>query len=121
MNKVILLGNVCKDLEVTVTKKDMAIGKTTIAVNEGFGDNVKTTFVNIVVFGSRVDSLQKYLLKGAGVLVDGKLDINNVQDEDGNWNTYVSVIVNDIKITKFVDVEDNKNNKSKNNRKGGKR
>ena len=124
MNKVILLGNLVKDLEVTVTKNDKLIGKTTLAVNEGFGDNKKTTFVNLVIFGERCDKLQQYLLKGTGVMIDGKLDINNIQDNDGNWSTYVSVIVNELSITKFMevneDVQKSRNSKS-NNKRGGRR
>lgn len=106
MNKVILLGNLVKDLEVTVTKNDKLVGKTTLAVNEGFGDNKKTTFVNLTIFGERCDKLQQYLLKGTGVLIDGKLDINNVQDKEGNWSTYVTVIVNDLQITKFMEADE---------------
>ena len=119
MNKVILLGNLVKDLEVTVTKNDKLVGKTTLAVNEGYGDNKKTTFVNLTIFGERCDKLQQYLLKGTGVLIDGKLDINNVQDEEGNWSTYVTIIVNDLQITKFVDggeeVKKSRNSKSNSN------
>lgn len=125
MNKVILLGNLVKDLEVTVTKNDKLVGKTTLAVNEGYGDNKKTTFVNLVIFGERCDKLQQYLLKGTGVLIDGKLDINNTQDNDGNWSTYVSIIVNDLQITKFVevneDVQKSRNSKAASNKRGGRR
>ena len=125
MNKVILLGNLVKDLEVTVTKNDKLVGKTTLAVNEGYGDNKKTTFVNLAIFGERCDKLQQYLLKGTGVLIDGKLDINNVQDKEGNWSTYVTIIVNDLQITKFVEgneeVNKSRNSKSNNNKRGGRR
>ena len=125
MNKVILLGNLVKDLEVTVTKNDKLVGKTTLAVNEGYGDNKKTTFVNLVIFGERCDKLQQYLLKGTGVLIDGKLDINNVQDKEGNWSTYVTVIVNDLQITKFIevseDVQKSRNSKAVSNKRGGRR
>lgn len=125
MNKVILLGNLVKDLEVTVTKNDKLVGKTTLAVNEGYGDNKKTTFVNLVIFGERCDKLQQYLLKGTGVMIDGKLDINNIQDNDGNWSTYVSVIVNELSITKFMevneDVQKSRNSKAGSNKRGGRR
>ena len=125
MNRVILLGNLVKDLEVTVTKNDKLVGKTTLAVNEGYGDNKKTTFVNLAIFGERCDKLQQYLLKGTGVLIDGKIDINNVQDKDGNWSTYVTIIVNELQITKFVEgneeVNKSRNSKSNNNKRGGRR
>ena len=117
------LGNLVKDLEVTVTKNDKLVGKTTLAVNEGNGDNKKTTFVNLVIFGERCDKLQQYLLKGTGVLIDGKLDINNTQDNDGNWSTYVTVIVNELQITKFMEVNEDiqKSRNTKSNKRGARR
>ena len=125
MNKVILLGNLVKDLEVTVTKNDKLVGRTTLAVNDGYGDNKKTTFVNLVIFGERCDKLQQYLLKGTGVMIDGKLDINNIQDKDGNWSTYVTVLVNELQITKFMeaseDVQKSRNSKAASNKRGGRR
>ena len=125
MNRVILLGNLVKDLEVTVTKNDKLVGKTSLAVNEGYGDNKKTTFVNLTIFGERCDKLQQYLLKGTGVLIDGKLDINNVQDKDGNWSTYVTIVVNELQITKFVEgneeVNKSRNSKTTSNKRGGRR
>ena len=125
MNKVILLGNLCKDLEVSVTKNDKLVGKTILAINEGYGDNKKTTFVNLTIFGVRCDKLLQYLLKGTVVLIDGKLDINNVQDKDGNWSTYVTVIVNELQNTKFMeaseDVQKSRNSKAASNKRGGRR
>ena len=55
-------------------------------------------------FGKRVESLEKLLLKGTGVLIEGQLDITNKQDENGNWKNYVNVVVTEIEITKFKEV-----------------
>ena len=113
MNKVIISGNMVKDMEVVVTKSGYTIGKFTIANNRRVGEKDIVTFVNCNMFGEkRVEGLQKYLLKGAKVLIDGVLDINNVEDEEG-WKTYTSVNVDNIDILKFVDeeAEDKKPNK----------
>ena len=51
MNKVFLCGNLTKDMDVKVyngkTKKDndTIVGKFTVAVNKGYGDNKKATFI----------------------------------------------------------------------------
>ena len=113
MNKVIISGNLTKDMEVNVTKKDVLVGKFTVAVQIGYGDNSKTQFYPVVLFGNRVESLQKYLLKGAKVLIDGQIDYNSIQDDEGNWKNYFQIIVNDLEILKFVEVEEKKNNKFK--------
>ena len=50
MNKVIISGNLTKDMEVNVTKKDVLVGKFTVAVQIGYGDNSKTQFYPVVLF-----------------------------------------------------------------------
>ena len=113
MNKVIISGNLTKDMEVNVTKKDVLVVKFTVAVQIGYGDNSKTQFYPVILFGNRVESLQKYLLKGTKVLIDGQIDYNSIQDDEGNWKNYFQIIVNDLEILKFVEVEEKKNNKFK--------
>ena len=117
MNKIIISGNLTKDMEVNVTKKDVLVGKFTVANQIGYGDNSKTQFYPIVLFGNRVESLQKYLLKGTKVIIDGQIDYNSIQDDDGNWKNYFQIIVNDLEILKYVEIEEKQDNK-KNNRKG---
>lgn len=108
MNKVIINGNLVKDLEVRYTKNGKLIGRFTLANTVGFGDNKKTHFIPCTVFGQRVEGLQKLLLKGCGVIVEGSLDINNVIDDNANWKNYTTVIVDNVDITKFVNSENHK-------------
>ena len=113
MNKVIISGNLTKDMEVNVTKKDVLVGKFTVALQIGYGDNSKTQFYPVVLFGNRVESLQKYLLKGTKVLIDGQIDYNSIQNDDKEWKNYFQVIVNDLEILKFVEIEEKSNSKNK--------
>ena len=117
MNKVTISGNLTKDMEVNVTKKDALVGRFTVAAQIGHGDNSKTQFYPVVLFGNRVESLQKYLLKGTKVLIDGQIDYNSIQNDEGEWKNYFQIIVNDLDILKFVEIEEKQDNK-KNNRKG---
>ena len=102
MNKVLLNGNLVKDMEVKVLQNGNYIGKFTVANSVGFGDNKKTYFIPCTLFGKRVESLEKILIKGAGVIIEGQLDYNSVKDDQGNWKNYMNVVVNDIEITRFV-------------------
>ena len=102
MNKVILTGNLTNDMEVEITSNDKIHGKLSIANNVGYGDNQKTNFINCDLYGQRVDTLSKYLLKGAKVLINGQLNVNNVETDNG-WKTYVNVYVEDIELLKFVE------------------
>ena len=102
MNKVLLNGNLVKDMDVKVLQNGNYIGKFTVANSVGFGDNKKTYFIPCTLFGKRVERLEKILVKGAAVIIEGQLDYNSVKDENGNWKNYMNVVVNDIEITRFV-------------------
>ena len=131
MNKVILCGNLTKDMDVKIikgkTKKDndVIVGRFTLAVNEGYGDNKKTTFIPVTIFNKTVENLEEYLNKGTKVNVVGRLDINNIETEEG-YKTYVSVVSNEIQLLKVTtseypypdDDEEIENNKSKKYNKG---
>ena len=107
MNKVILCGNLVKDMDVKVikgkTKKadDVIVGRFTLAVNEGYGENKKATFIPVTIFNKTVENLEEYLIKGTKVNVVGRLDINNVETEEG-YKTYVSVVSNEIQLLKVA-------------------
>ena len=123
MNKVILCGNLTKDMEVKIykgkTKKDNdnIVGRFTLAVNEGYGENKKTTFIPITIFNKMVENLEEYLIKGTKVNVVGRLDINNTETEEG-YKTYVSVISNEIQLLKVADPQETD---EKTYKKGGKK
>lgn len=101
MNKVFINGNLTKDMDVKVLQNGNYVGKFTVANTVGYGDKKKTYFIPCTLFGKRVESLEKILVTGAGVLVEGQLDYTSVKDEQGNWKNYTNVIVTEIEITKF--------------------
>ena len=123
MNKVILCGNLTKDMDVKIykgkTKKDNdnIVGRFTLAVNEGYGENKKTIFVPVIVFNKTVENLEEYLIKGTKVNVVGKLDIKNEETEEG-YKTYVSVISNEIQLLKVADPQETE---EKTYKKGGRK
>ena len=105
MNKLIIKGNLTKDIDVKTTSNGMLVGEFTVANNERVGENEVTTFIKCVMFGERVEKICPYLLKGTKVLVDGRLEVKTVVNEQ-LYNTYVSLYVNELDILKFVDIEE---------------
>ena len=114
VNRIILSGNLVKDIEV-VTLKSTVLGNITIANNRGYGDNEKTNFIRCTIFGEkRIEALEKMLVTGTGVTIIGELEIVNKETEDG-WVSFTNIIVDEIEITRFKNTEEEepKNKKSK--------
>lgn len=114
VNKIILSGNLVKDMEV-ITLKSTVLGNITIANNRGYGDNEKTNFIRCTIFGEkRVEALEKLLVTGTGVIITGELEITSKETEDG-WINFTNIIVDDLEITRFKNSEEEpqKNKKSK--------
>ena len=115
MNKVLVNGNVVRDMEVKDTGKCL-VGNFTIANNVGYGEEQKTNFVNCVLFGDRVESLVEYLVKGCKVLIEGELAIEQYEvDDEKRYAT--KVYVKALEIEKFKEQEDKKNKYKKGVRK----
>lgn len=115
MNNLTINGHLVKDMEIKDVK-GLLIGEFTIANNQRVGkDKEETTFLKCTLFGSRVEALEKFLVKGAKVLITGRLSIANVESEDG-YKTYVSCIVNELEIEKFVEPEEQPKKSSKYNK-----
>ena len=115
MNKLIVNGNIVRDMEVKDTGKCL-VGNFTIANNVGYGEEQKTNFVNCVLFGDRVESLVQYLVKGCKVLVEGELAIEQYEVNDEKRYA-TKVYVKSLEIEKFKEQEDKKNKYKKGVRK----
>lgn len=90
MNRITLIGNVTKDLEL----KTFIEGKSNYVkfilsisdMNNKSKDN-NATFVNIIVFGKQVEVLCKYNTKGRKLFVEGKLSTGSYISKDNNRYT----------------------------------
>jgi single-strand DNA-binding protein len=86
LNKVMLIGNLTRDPEVRYTPKGTAVGDLGLAVNRRVSDgngnwSDETTFVDITVWGTNAENAQKYLTKGRGVFVEGRLQMDTWEDK----------------------------------------
>ena len=97
MNKVILIGNLTKDPEITTTTNGVSVCRFSIAVSRRFANadgNRDTDFLNIVVWRGLADNCHKFLKKGSKVGVVGSLQTRSYDATDGS-KRYVTEIVAD--------------------------
>ena len=86
LNKVILMGNVTRDLEVRYTPNGAAVCDMGLAINRRFGgegqEREETTFVDIVVWNKQAETCSRYLKKGSQCLVEGRLQLDTWDDKE---------------------------------------
>ena len=97
MNKVILTGNLTKDVEMRYTQSGKEMARMSIAVNQGYGDKQTTDFFNLTAWEKTANLCGKYLSKGSKVLVEGRLKNNNYE-KNGVKHYGVDVIVESIEF-----------------------
>ena len=100
MNKFIVSANLTKDAELRYTTNGKAYSKFSIANNEGYGENKKTTFFNCTLWGKSAENLNRFLTKGQKVLITGKIELGKYTDKEGIERTTV-----DINVDSFGGVE----------------
>ena len=93
MNKSYFLARTCKDIEVRYTQNNKAVGRLSIAVDTGYGDNKKTSFFDCVAWEKTAESLEKYAPKGTKLLLECEAVQNQYTDKDGKKVSKVEFII----------------------------
>ena len=101
MNKVILVGNLTRDPELTETPNGTAVCRFSIAVSRdyaGADGNRETDFFNITVWRGRAENCGKYLKKGNKVAVVGSLQTRSYEDKDGIKRNVTDIVASDVEF-----------------------
>ncbi|MBS1785706.1 MAG: single-stranded DNA-binding protein [Acidobacteria bacterium] len=88
LNKVLLIGNLGRDPELKMTTTGQPVARFSIATTETWKDKAgekqsKTEWHNIVVWGKQAEIAEKYLKKGKQVLIEGRIQYREYQDQQG--------------------------------------
>lgn len=102
-NKVILAGNLTRDIEIRYTQSGSAIGNTAIATSRKFKSQTgeqkeEVLFIDITFFGRTAEIANQYLRKGSKVLVDGRLKLDQWTAQDGSKRSKHSVTVENLQM-----------------------
>lgn len=107
-NRVVLVGNLTRDPEVTTFNSGGAVAKFGLAVNQDYKDKngqkvEKAMFIDVEVWNRGPNSKQaevaaQYLAKGKQVLIDGELELQTWEDKNGGGKRYK----HSVKCERFV-------------------
>jgi single-strand DNA-binding protein len=97
MNRVFLAGNLTRDPEVRYTPSGMAVADLRLAVNERYKDSTtnewkeKAVYVDVVVWGRQAETSGQYLSKGSPVLIEGRLQLDQWENQQGEKRSKLRV------------------------------
>ena len=97
LNKILIAGNCTRDPEVRYTQSQRAVANFTLATSEKWRDKEgqskeSTEWHNIVAWGKTAEFCGKYLSKGKGVYVEGRLKLDNWESKDGEKRSRLRVV-----------------------------
>lgn len=105
-NKVMLMGNLTRDVEIRFTPANTAVGSFGIAVNRTWrtpeGEKrEEVSFIDCEVWGKQAEIMKQYLAKGRPVFLEGRLKLDTWKDKtDGSNRSKLKVVVEEFR---FID------------------
>lgn len=98
LNKVMLIGNLTRDPELRYTPKGTAVADIGLAINRVWNNDSgerqeDTTFVDVTLWGRQAELAEKYLSKGRGAYIEGRLQLDTWEDkESGKKRSKLKVV-----------------------------
>jgi single-strand DNA-binding protein len=104
INVVAITGNLTKDPELRSTPSGTSVCKLRVAVNSRRKDGSsgewvdKPNYFDVTVWGAQGENCARYLAKGRGVAVDGRLEWREFQDQQGNKRQATDIVADNIQF-----------------------
>jgi len=97
-NKVVLIGNVSRDPELRYTINKRAYVRFSVAVGYSWKDQngeikENVDFIPVVAWGPLAEFCGKYIKKGSGVLVEGRIQTGSYEAKDGSGKRYTTDVL----------------------------
>ncbi len=97
LNKAMIFGNLTRDPEMKALPSGMQVCSFSVATNRSYTDRdgkkqESTDYHNVVAFGKQAEVISKYLTKGRGVYVEGRMQTRS-WDKDGQKQYRTEIIM----------------------------
>ena len=100
LNRIILMGRLTRDPELRHTQQGVPVASFSLAVDRDFkgrdGGERATDFIDVVAWRGTAEFVSKYFAKGRMAVVEGRLQIRDWTDKDGNKRRSAEVIADNM-------------------------
>ena len=105
LNKIILMGRLTRDPELRHTQTGTAVASFSLAVDRDFKDKSTgertTDFIDVVAWRATAEFVSRYFTKGRMAVVEGRLQMRDWTDKDGNKRTTAEVVADNVYFGDF--------------------
>jgi len=98
LNQCNFIGRLGKQPEIRSTQGGKDVCTFSLAVDDGWGENKKVTWLSIVTWDKLAKFCSDYLTKGSLIFVSGKLQIREWDDKDGNKRYTTEIVASNIQM-----------------------
>lgn len=100
MNRVCIIGNLTKDVELRYTQSQLAVATFTVAINRPKKANDKpiADYIRVKTFGKIAENCDKFLSKGKKVGVEGSIATGSYDDKEGRKVYTTDVIASNVEF-----------------------
>ncbi|MCF8319835.1 MAG: single-stranded DNA-binding protein [Flavobacterium sp.] len=100
-NKVQLIGHVGNDPEIKTFDGGKKLAKLNVATNESYknekGEKVEETqWHSLIAWGKTADIIEKFVLKGKEIAIEGKLTHRSYEDKTGEKRYVTEVVIDEL-------------------------
>ena len=96
INKAIIMGRLTRDPEIRTTSSGKQVTQFTVAVENGYGENKQTAFINCVAWNKQAEFVEKYFTKGMMIIVIGRIQTRSWDSQDGKTHYATEVVANEV-------------------------
>ena len=107
INKAILMGRLTRDPELRHTGTGTPVCSFSIAIDNGYGENRQTDFINCVAWNKTAEFVDKYFSKGKLIALIGRITTRSWEGQDGKKNYSTEVVVNEVSFCGDTKKEEN--------------
>ena len=99
LNRIIVMGRMTRDPELRRTNSGTAVASCTVAVDRDFksqSGEKKTDFIDVVAWRNTAEFVSKYFSKGRMAVVEGRLQLRDWTDKDGNKRRTAEIVADSV-------------------------
>ena len=99
LNRIVVMGRLTRDPELRHTQSGTAVSSVTLAVDRDFkgaSGEKDTDFIDVVAWRNTAEFLSKYFTKGRMAVVEGRLQLRDWTDKEGNKRRAAEVVADSV-------------------------